>query len=445
MRCPTLKDLPPPLKGKSGWPWTEETRPPVAVGSDDIRLPRVTVVTPSYNQGGFIEETIRSVLLQGYPNLEYIVIDGGSTDQSVEIIRKYEKWLAHWVSEKDEGQTHAINKGFTHSAGEICAYLNSDDVYLPNALRDVAAFFHKNSDTGMAYGDCQIIDESSRINDSWIAPEFNLLELVFRCYIAQPAAFWRNSTAASVGNFNTEMHYAFDYQMWLRVAAARFKLSHVPLMLAQHRKTEGTKTVSQPEEFTAEIVGGLKTFFGSPSLPAALKSIESDAYAIVFLNHSLLNFRRQSIEEARRALEFAFSHSPDLVARQRERVIRAIVANADPSGPIDDAREYMERLFAQLPDSARGLEQIRARVLRRVEILHASRSQDLQSVRRAWKLLLPILIDDAMWLRNDAARSEILKLLIGQSGIRRLAGFKRLLAEARGSIPRDEENLRLSR
>ena len=372
------------------------------------------------------------MLLQGYPRLEYIVVDGGSTDQSVEIIRKYEKWLAYWVSEKDDGQTHAINKGFTHSTGEIFAYLNSDDVYLPAALRNVAAFFDKHSECSVAYGDCQIIDESSRINDLWVAPEFNLLELVFRCYIAQPATFWRATTAASVGKFNDQMHYAFDYEMWLRRAAARFKLSHVPLMLAQHRKAEGTKTVSQPEAFTAEIVGALETFFGSPSLTIALKSVESDAYAVAFLNHALLKFRLQSVAEGQRTLEVAFRHSPDLVARQRERVIRAIVENADPSGPLDNARQYAELVLGQLPHSARALRQIRVSVLRRVEILHAARSKDPRAVRRARRLLLSSLIDDSAWVRNDAARGEILKLLIGQSAMRRLAGFKRLLGTARG-------------
>src|SRR5213592_2149932 len=131
---PCLVDLPAPPWGKSGWPWTVESPQLTDTRPDGYPWPRISIVTPSYNQGQFIEETIRSVLLQGYPNLEYIVIDGGSTDESIAILRKYEKWIAHWVSERDKGQSEAINKGFAQATGEIFAWLNSDDVYERGAI-----------------------------------------------------------------------------------------------------------------------------------------------------------------------------------------------------------------------------------------------------------------------------------------------------------------------
>jgi glycosyltransferase involved in cell wall biosynthesis len=138
MCCPALAELPSPPPDKTGWPWTVETPPLPPVRPDGSAWPRISIVTPSYNQGQFIEETIRSVLLQGYPDLEYIIIDGGSTDQSVEIIRKYEPWLTYWVSERDRGQAHAINKGFSMATGEYNNWINSDDSLRPYALRTIA-------------------------------------------------------------------------------------------------------------------------------------------------------------------------------------------------------------------------------------------------------------------------------------------------------------------
>lgn len=143
MHCPRLSELPPPPAGKTGWPWTVASKR-LASGRDNGTVwPRISVVTPSYNQGQFIEETIRSVLLQGYPDLEYMVIDGGSTDGSVEIIKKYSRWLTYWCSEKDRGQAHAINKGLEQATGQIGAYLNSDDCYLPGALAHVGRTYRR--------------------------------------------------------------------------------------------------------------------------------------------------------------------------------------------------------------------------------------------------------------------------------------------------------------
>ena len=138
MRCPTLAELPPPA-GKTGWPWAEESRQLPDTIQNETPWPKVSIVTPSYNQGRFLEESIRSVLLQGYPDLEYIIIDGGSSDESVEIIKKYERWLAYWVSEPDRGQSHAINKGLERSTGQFFNWHNADDMLTPNSIATMAA------------------------------------------------------------------------------------------------------------------------------------------------------------------------------------------------------------------------------------------------------------------------------------------------------------------
>src|SRR5438067_1469746 len=160
MKGPTLVELPPPPAGKTGWPWTDETPALQSTRPDGSAWPRISIVTPSYNQGQFIEETIRSVLLQGYPDLEYIIIDGGSQDESVEIIKKYEPWLTYWVSEQDRGQSHAINKGFDRSTGLILGWLNSDDVLLPNALATVASAIPQPDEPVLISGRAEIRDVS---------------------------------------------------------------------------------------------------------------------------------------------------------------------------------------------------------------------------------------------------------------------------------------------
>src|SRR4051812_31313130 len=138
MRCPKLESLPPPPSGRRGWPWTECIESP-ATRPDGSTWPRVSVVTPSYNQGQYFEETIRSVLLQGYPDLEYIIVDGGSSDETLDIIKKYEPWLTFWISEKDRGQADAINKGLVRCTGEIFQFINSDDFLDQGSVHAVAS------------------------------------------------------------------------------------------------------------------------------------------------------------------------------------------------------------------------------------------------------------------------------------------------------------------
>jgi glycosyltransferase involved in cell wall biosynthesis len=247
MRCPTLDELPPPPEGKTGWPWTEESEQlpdtmsvlseaegpddrPRTIDDNDSSFvhrpssdasrawPRISIVTPSYNQAQFIEETIRSVLLQGYPNLEYIIIDGGSDDGSVEIIRRYEPWLTYWVSEPDRGQSHAINKGFKKVTGEIIAWLNSDDVYVSNALARVNKVA-ENSEAGVIHGCCKLIDESSRQIDIRRGPTstYRLWHYWLGFYgISQPATFFRRSFLSKAGSLNEAYQYAMDYSLLLK-------------------------------------------------------------------------------------------------------------------------------------------------------------------------------------------------------------------------------------
>jgi cellulose synthase/poly-beta-1,6-N-acetylglucosamine synthase-like glycosyltransferase len=163
-----LSDLPPPPPRTFGWPWTAQTTAALGSLGAGQSLPKITVITPSFNQGRFIEETIRSVLLQHYPNLEYLIYDAGSSDGSVEAIRKYEPWLTFWVSEQDRGQAHAINKGLARASGEIVAWLNSDDTYRPGALAAAAAAATRHPDAAVVYADANWVDTALRLLlDEW--------------------------------------------------------------------------------------------------------------------------------------------------------------------------------------------------------------------------------------------------------------------------------------
>lgn len=247
-RCPTLAELPPPPPGRLGWPWTEETPQPTRVSASDSEQtsswPLITIVTPSYNQGQFIEETIRSVLLQGYPNLEYIIIDGSSKDNSVEIIRKYESWLSDWVSEADLGQSHAINKGLARSRGELLAWLNSDDTYLMGTINKVAHEFERNSDVSLLHGDALYIDKDSVPLGLYRSKETSLLTKLeyWRGWdIPQPAVFFRRSLYLQMGQLEQAFRYALDYDYFLR-AAFRYRFDYMPATLATYRRHESSKT-----------------------------------------------------------------------------------------------------------------------------------------------------------------------------------------------------------
>jgi hypothetical protein len=198
--------------------------------------PKISIVTPSYNQAHFLERTILSVLNQNYPNLEYIVADGGSTDCSVEIIKEYEKYLTYWTSEPDNGQSDAINKGFARSTGEIQAWLNSDDTYLPNALHSVAGLFSEYPDVDMVYGRCNIVDGSERILRETKTMPFNPSNYAYRLFtLPQPAAFWRKGTFLQAGPLNVENHTCMDYELWIDFIKNGANIVYTHRLLANFR------------------------------------------------------------------------------------------------------------------------------------------------------------------------------------------------------------------
>lgn len=228
------------------------------------KLPLVTIITPSFNQGRFIKRTIDSVLRQDYPHIQYLVIDGGSSDSTTKILKSYKKKF-YWVSEKDRGQTDAINKGLSLAKGEIIGYLNSDDILLPGAIIKVVDFFKKNSDCGMVYGLADYINEEDKFIGKYKTKNFSYHELKKDCFVCQPAAFWTKDVVKKIGFFNQKLHYVMDYDYWIRIAKAGFYIHHLNYKLACSRLYAETKTMSARYKIYNEIFAISKKHFGYAS------------------------------------------------------------------------------------------------------------------------------------------------------------------------------------
>jgi glycosyltransferase involved in cell wall biosynthesis len=208
----------------------------------DSSWPKISIVTPSYNQGEFLERTILSVLNQNYPNFEYIIIDGGSTDRSVEIIKKYGKYLTYWVSEKDNGQAHAIYKGFEKSTGQFLAWLNSDDTYLPGAFFKIVKAFQKYTKANLVFGNIYFSNEYDKIIGECRFTKVSINNLIYEdLSLGQQSTFWTKDIYNKVGGINPRYDFCMDFDLFTRIASFKplFYISEyiASFRLHQHAKT----------------------------------------------------------------------------------------------------------------------------------------------------------------------------------------------------------------
>ena len=231
---------------------------------------KISIVTPSFNQADYLDETIRSVLDQNYPDLEYLIADGASTDGSVVLIKEYSERLAWWVSEIDGGQADAINKGFSRATGEIIAWLNSDDYYLPETLDTVAKLFEENPDAGIIYGDVLSVDgEGNPINVQRF-DQYSVEDLMQFKIISQPGVFIRRSILEQAGYLDETYHFLLDHQLWLRIAQLA-PMFYVPQTLAVARYHDDAKNIAHAEKFGAEAFKILEWMDTQPMLRSLLK------------------------------------------------------------------------------------------------------------------------------------------------------------------------------
>lgn len=228
----------------------------------------ISIITPSYNQAAYLEQTIQSVLNQKYPKLEYIVIDGGSMDGSVEILKRYTSRIAFWVSEKDKGQSDAINKGLTLATGDIVCWLNSDDQFEPNTLSAVAKFFSDNPDAQFLYGDGVIFHENGKKPASFCRPGKIEKEILTRCDpLQQPSTFWRRSVHDKVGFIDESLNFTMDWDFFMRISQS-YEMHYLPITFSRYRIHEGHKTGSGAQRRTQEVLEFIEKYSNKDCIEA---------------------------------------------------------------------------------------------------------------------------------------------------------------------------------
>lgn len=298
-KIPSLTDLPPPPAGKTGWPWTEASPGRTHVRADGAVWPRVSLVTPSFNQARYIEETIRSVLLQGYPDLEYIIMDGGSSDGTVDIIRQYEPWLAHWESNQDRGQSHAINKGLARATGTYFNWNNADDVLTPGSLAVTVEALLEHPETSAVTGYIVVIDaESHVISVNNERPELKggkgffldtrrcVAELKTGC---QPGCLMDRKLAVAVGGVDERIHYSMDQDLLLRLLLKRpiYHVDHPVILFRAHAES---KTLSLTGARATERLTIAKTLFASADIVPEIRRLKFLSFAHAHRN-AAVNYR----------------------------------------------------------------------------------------------------------------------------------------------------------
>jgi glycosyltransferase involved in cell wall biosynthesis len=285
----------------------------------------ISVVTPVLNQRAFISQTIDSIIGQDYPYLEYLVVDGGSTDGTLEIVQRYKDRL-RWISEADDGQSAAINKGWRMTDGDIVAWLNADDTYLPGAVRKVAEFMAVHADVDVVYGDCDYIDSRGQFMRPYPVRPHDYREMVRTTlnYIPQPATFIRRRVLKAEGLLDENLHYVMDFDYWLRVGR-RCTFAYLPVRLATLRLHQSAKSVAMAGKFAEELVYVYRRLFGLSDLPEDVRTIEREAMSNIYYRAAHCAFWAGRFGEARRYARRAWRYRP---LRPRRMLAQTLLGGA---------------------------------------------------------------------------------------------------------------------
>jgi glycosyltransferase involved in cell wall biosynthesis len=293
--------LPRSERDYEGWPWEAPHSPTLPEYAFSSKLPRISIVMPSYNQSKYIEQAIRSILLQNYPDLELFIEDGGSTDSTLEIIKKYEPWITHWRSSPDAGQADAINQGWKQATGDIFGWLNSDDVYAPGAFVRLADTWVQKPDTLMLYGDALIIDQDAKIVNQKQMNAYTSQKALMWETMPQPAVFVTPRLYKEVGPLDISLYYTLDVDFfirsWLRSDLAH-KFIYLGDVLAYSREYEQTKMSTGKSKIADEHVRVLFNYWTSQP-PLFEKNIKSKyLFAVALIKQAIIYHRNGAFKEA---------------------------------------------------------------------------------------------------------------------------------------------------
>jgi glycosyltransferase involved in cell wall biosynthesis len=288
------------------------------------KQPLVSIITPSYNQARFLEQTIQSVLTQDYPRVEHIIIDGGSDDGSVDVIKKHEGRLAYWESKQDKGQAEAINKGLKRSKGEILAWLNSDDYYLPHTIAKAVDVFQKNPDAVMVYADMLAVNERGETINTLKYRQQSIEDLLCFQIIGQPAVFFRRSAYEKTDGLDLSFHFLLDHHFWLQIAQ-HGKMIHVPQTWSAARYHPNAKNLAQASEFGHEAFLILNSAASDKALAPILARVDSRARASAYRVNARYLLDGEHPLEALKSWLKAFWYSPTVALSRLNLLISALL------------------------------------------------------------------------------------------------------------------------
>jgi len=302
-------------------------------------LPTVSIVTPSYNQAFFLEKAILSVLEQDYPNLEYLVVDGGSTDGSVDIIKKYADRISWWVSEIDRGQADGINKGLARATGEIVAWLNSDDFYQQGAITNAVRALQEHPTAGFVYGNLQVVNEAGETINILTYADWKLKGLMEFKIIGQPSVFMRRDVIMEAGYLDETYHYLLDHHLWLRMAM-KSQPQYIPQLWAGEHYHAGSKNAAHAAEFGKEARRILEWMRSQPELADRFNKNRRQIEAGAERLNAFYLFDAQDYKAALRAYWRSFWNQPATALQDWRRILYAMVF---PLGVTKTREAYLQR------------------------------------------------------------------------------------------------------